>query len=226
MAQYGISASECQKEQEKPMSKSVLHTAVRTAAAGVLALIGLTAITPSHADIVEFISPGDSWKYICTDSSAPCLDATGFEMPSYDDSGWAVGNAPFSNVGDTEFAANTNWTADFDPFVRKVFHLDAPIPLLAEVGVDNGYALYVNGTLVSADNAEGFTFRWEYTFPIPQNLLVAGDNLIAVALEDHGGLTAFDMRLTGEVAAVPEPGTIALLISGAVVSLAALRRRK
>ena len=42
-------------------------------------------------------------------------------------------------------------------------------------------------------------------------MLHAGINVIAVALEDHGRVTAFDMHVT---AAIPEPGTYALLLAG------------
>lgn len=60
------------------------------------------------------------------------------------------------------------------------------------LGVDNGFKLYANGVLVGSGNAEGYTFRWEYTGGFG-TALVPATNVIAVALEDHGGATAFDM---------------------------------
>ena len=45
-------------------------------------------------------------------------------------------------------------------------------------------------------NAEEYTFRWEYSGDFGA-ALVPGVNVIAVALEDHGGATAFDMEITG-----------------------------
>lgn len=62
------------------------------------------------------------------------------------------------------------------------------------LGVDNGFKLYANGTLIDAQNAGGGTHRWEYTGGFG-GALVSGVNVIAVALEDHGGATAFDMEI-------------------------------
>jgi hypothetical protein len=53
--------------------------------------------------------------------------------------------------------------------------------------------------------------------------LVNGENWLAVELEDHGGLTAFDMQVTGDP--VPEPATLLLLGSG-LTGLAVRRRRR
>ena len=95
------------------------------------------------------------------------------------------------------------------------------------LGADNGYKLFVNGTLLSQGNAEGFTWRWEYSGAIPSSLLHSGNNWIAVALDDHGGLTAFDMEITAVSMPVPEPQTYALLFAGlGAVGFMARRRRQ
>ena len=72
------------------------------------------------------------------------------------------------------------------------------------LGVDNGFTLYTNGTLVDSDNQGGGTFRWEYNGGFG-GALEPGTNVIAVALEDHGGATGFDMQVT---AALPPTLTI------------------
>ncbi len=89
--------------------------------------------------------------------------------------------------------------------------------------MDNGFKLYIDGLLVASDNAEGFTFRWEYGGSLSALALAPDVHYVAVALEDHGGATAFDMQITGSHA-VPEPGTVTLIALG--MSLAVLGRRR
>ena len=80
---------------------------------------------------------------------------------------WTVGPAPFGNYlgGSYDpagyFNYQTLWDADGsdgdDLWVRQSidltgFDLDS---IRWDLGVDNGYKLYINGTLVSSENAEG-----------------------------------------------------------------------
>jgi hypothetical protein len=93
--------------------------------------------------------------------------------------------------------------------------------------VDNGFKLYLNENLVASDNAEGFTFRWEYSGGVPAGFLLPGLNVVAVALEDPGGLTAFDMQLTGRLTPViPEAGNVlaGLALAGAAGTVLWRRR--
>jgi hypothetical protein len=190
----------------------------------------LLAACFAHAGIIDYIATGSSYKYCGTDSAHACPSTVGFQNLSYNDSAWFTGNAPFGNTSGGDFGANTNWTVDFDPLLRTTFVLGTPVNMTANIGVDNGYALYVNGTLISSNNAEGFTSRWEYVINIPSTYFVSGTNIIAVALEDHGGLTAFDMELTGDSSGlnrtVPEPASLVLLGSGLLGIGTRMRRRK
>ncbi|MBL9138237.1 MAG: hypothetical protein JNK85_20380 [Verrucomicrobiales bacterium] len=194
----------------------------------ILALVAVAAMAPNvQADIL--LSPGATWEFTTTD---PTGDATWNTTTG----SWATGPAPFGNVfsGDFGYEFGTLWEADGDRdddlWVRTSLDLSSVdlTSLSFDLGVDNGYKLYANGTLIASDNAEGYTSRWEYSGAIPPGSLLPGINVFAVALEDHGGLTAFDMQIRGEhIPAVPEASNV--LAGSALVGLAcsfAIRRRR
>jgi hypothetical protein len=171
---------------------------------------------------------------------------------------WSEGPAPFGNHTGIDaddptgnFQYKTYWSADGsdgdDLWVRRALDFTGLDISTAkwDLGVDNGFALYLNGDLIAADNAEGFTWRWEYSGTFSPN---PGVNIVAVALEDHGGLTGFDMQITANsflgspstvlapgatweytfsdpsgnlVPAIPEPSTIIIWSLLGAVSLAA-----
>jgi hypothetical protein len=144
-------------------------------------------------------SPGSNYEY----SFPPVSEDWNVNI-----GGWVTGNAPFGNVSDGAYGAYdfnyaTFWPADGadgdDLFVRRKINFTGYdlSSINYQLGVDNGYKLYVNGHLIASVNEEGYTYRWEYSGQIPAAYLNQGDNIIAVALEDHGGLTAFDMQITG-----------------------------
>ena len=195
-------------------------------------LIGLILIfgfVVNQSEASQILQPGSLWEYIFTDpTSNPAWNTT--------TGGWSSGLAPFGNYtgsygADTTgaFSYQTFWDADnsgsFDDdlWVRTSVDFSGySLPSLSwNLGVDNGFKLYVNGVPVANANAEGYTFRWEYSGDFSGISLNPGVNIIAVALEDHGVLTAFDMEITGTP--VPEPG-ILILLGISMMSVAGLRR--
>ena len=90
---------------------------------------------------------------------------------------WLVdGLAPFgNNTGGYSsdpsgyFDYKTYWAADGsdgdDLWVRRAIDLSAYdlASLTWNLGVDNGYKLYANVSLVAQANEEGYTWRWEYS---------------------------------------------------------------
>ena len=214
-----------------PRIDSAQRTPAQALAVALAATVLMSLPEAVSADVL--LAPGSEWRYTFTDPTGdPSWNDLGF-----DDSGWLLGNAPFSSCvscPDSDFDRATEWPADAadgdDLWVRRVLDLsDVELASVAwDLGVDNGYKLYANGTLVASDNAEGFTTRWEYSGNFGGVTLNAGANVIAVALEDHGGLTAFDMQVTGDrrTPSVPEPATLLLTALGLLgVSLGIHKRR-
>ena len=206
--------------------------------AGVALLLVLVLPLPASAGPI--VPAGATWQYtFCDPTSDPTWNTTvgvGGTPCS-----WLEGPAPFSNVdGVDEFGYQyrngTYWpetyTDQAGPYVDDLWvrlaldltHYDLST-VFWQMAVDNGYKMYLNGLLLGSDNQEGYTYAWEYSGTFPN--AIQGVNILALALEDHGVRTAFDMEITGTPVPVPvpEPGTMALVGLGGL-ALAARRRRK
>jgi hypothetical protein len=181
---------------------------------------------PVCADII--LAPGSTWEYTFSTPSSDWNTTSG---------GWTTGPAPFGNntggySGDPSglFDYQTYWAADgsdgYDLWVRMAVDLtNYDLSTVQwDLGVDNGFALYMNGAAVAAANGEGYTYRWEYSGDFSGVTLNQGINIIAVALEDHGGLTAFDMQVTGTP--VPEPASVLALGACSLGAFLARRKKK
>jgi opacity protein-like surface antigen len=201
--------------------------------ASFIACAALLALVASPASAATILPAGSTWEFTFTDPTASATWNTTIG------GGWATGPAPFGNnqggysPGDPTglFDYVTYWPADGtdgnDLWVRTAVNLTGfnLASVAWHLGVDNGFVLYANGIRVSGANAEGYTGRWEYNGGFT-GALHPGLNIIALELEDHGGLTAFDMEITGDRAPVPEPGSMILLGTGLVGLGRAWRKRR
>ena len=193
-----------------------------------LACAALLALVASPAAAVPVLPAGSTWEFTFTNPGPGWNTTTG---------GWETGLAPFGNsLGNSydpagHFNYRTFWPADgtdgTDLWVRTSVNLTGfnLASVAWHLGVDNGFVLYANGTPIIGANAEGYTARWEYNGGFG-GALHPGLNIIALELEDHGGLTAFDMEITGDRAPVPEPGSMILLGTGLVGLGRAWRKRR
>ncbi len=157
--------------------------------------------------------------------------------------GWHFGFAPFGNddghLG-ADFKYNTYWPSDWtkhndDLWVKRRINLSGYDLSSVHwyIGVDNGFKLYLNGTDIGGRWDDGYTYRWEYSGLFLSRLLQPGWNTVALALDDGGWATAFDMMITADKlpppppsdSTVPELNSLFLFIIG-IASMVCLRVRQ
>jgi gliding motility-associated-like protein len=160
-------------------------------------------VTSSPIDTILF--PGSLFEYTFDIPPPAWMNTMG---------GWPSGLAPFGSETDgepdgeaLEFNYNTYWPPDvedhpdgYDLYVRRNINLSGFIlsTIQWHIGVDNGFALYVNGYPITTAWDGGYTNRWEYNGSLPVSILNQGNNIIALALTDDDGATAFDMMIDGQ----------------------------
>ncbi len=199
----------------------------------ILSLFSIQSMGFAYAVPTILLTSGSAWEYTFTNPTGdPTWNTStgiGILFPS-------SGNAPFGNqIGPFapdvagHFSRVTVWPADGsdgdDLWVRRTLDLSC-VDLTTvrwDLGVDNGFKLYLNGALVSSANAEGYTSRWEYSGDFGAVPVNPGVNYIAVALEDHGGLTAFDMQVTGDLVVCDPVGGTLLSIDNTALLLAGIQ---
>ncbi len=195
---------------------------------------------------VTFISTQSDWEYTFIDEIGPGNNAASWDSVDYStyldrtsSSVWNTGTAGFGNssmFGITSPDYNTFWAVNTDIAIRQTFVLNGLADdLLLNVAVDNGYAAFLNGTMIGRANAGGYTSlagypnptNWEYSVSVDTSLLVQGNNELVVLGEDYGGLTFLDVMLSSsnvEPTSVPAPGTLALFGLG-LLGLWSTRRK-
>lgn len=174
---------------------------------------------------LQLIPLGATWRFLDTG----VFPGAGWELPGFDDAGWAVGAAMFG-FGDDARTVLPNVTEDDPPLVtwyRTDFVLDraADVSILGiQVVRDDGVIVYVNGVEALRDNLpdgpvgpeteavekiQGSDEELLLRFPSDAGLLVDGVNTVAVSVHQDSGSssdTTFELRMIAraEVPLVPE----------------------
>lgn len=210
--------------------------------------IATSLIAPMTADAAEvqnvtYIAKNSAWTYNDTNTD---LYTNPFYAVDYDTTTWKTGTAPlgypagesnsvFGTVENGTVVANQSKPNAFITYYFKnefqVEEADLVRTLSAQVGIDDGFVIYINGTEVNrtymdagsvthstasnyineASSAEGLVTVDLSSFT---NLLVDGTNEIAVSVHNRDNNSSdifFDMELTATVEEAPS-----VVIEGAV----------
>lgn len=139
------------------------------------------------------------WRY----KVVPYGSLPGFEQPGFDDSDFLTGDAafgtrfgfcPITNPTDVQ----TEWPLFTDLLLRKRFTLPAgATDVTVRIGVDNGTQVFINGQDISSGGVskEGCASLNDFVFPVPAEILLPGDNLLALRANDYGGVSFVDAEV-------------------------------
>jgi hypothetical protein len=165
------------------------------------------------------IANGSVWKY--NDGNA--MPATNWFAPDYSDAAWKTGTAPLgyvstgvvTTIGYGGVSSNKYPTAYFRKTI-SLSNVNLNSNYVVTAFIDDGMALYVNGTEVGRSNLATGTLAFTTlattsnngitsTFVVPQNLLKEGDNVIAVEVHQNTVSSTdliFNLQMTCDVASI------------------------
>lgn len=204
----------------------------RTALVAPLALAAAVACLPAHADVllhtdaswqVTAVAPSGAWNSSATFDASSWQAATvlynvsAYLGPAYLAQGLWTSGGQFSQTETSMWA-------------RKVFDLAAlPVNASMLVGMDDDGDVWINGQWV-AGNHDGVAGNFGVANLLPY--LQLGSNVIAYTVTDNFPVYGYNhsawLQIDGQPgapSAVPEPGTVVLLLCG-LAGLAFTRRHE
>jgi hypothetical protein len=180
-----------------------------------LAVLTLLAAPPAGAELL--VPRGSTWKY----NNANQDLGTTWRQLGYNDTAWQAGPGPLGNND----AGGVQTTFDIGPasarfptvYLRKTFNISAPGAyegLILRVMRDDGAYIYLNGSLLWAENAPSGLSFFDYSGqnaddettyferPVPTSLLVSGTNILAVEMKQSTSTSSdlsFDLEVEGTI---------------------------
>ncbi len=170
---------------------------MRLITAFVLGLLVCSGLPARAADVVAYGSSG--WRYRQVPRNDPL--AGSFHAAGFDDSNWATGVAAFGQ-GTTgcplDPTIHTAWAPNTEVLLRRVFRVDpsdpeAPVTLY--LAIDNDAQVWVNGVLVMSATHSECPALDEFKAQVPDGIITAGDNVLAVRAIDNGVASFIDLRV-------------------------------
>ena len=188
------------------------------AAAAAAALLAAGAVAQTSASYDTLVPAGAVWRYRDTGASP----GSGWMTPGFDDSAWASGPAQLG-YGDADEATLVSFGPNPDSkyittYFRHAFAVSDPSSYAAlhlRLLCDDGAIAYVNGVEAARFNLPSGSIgnntlasvaygaaeeSWFQVATLPASLLVAGDNIVAVAVHQANGTSSdlgFDLELRG-----------------------------
>ena len=173
---------------------------------------GVCTVCGAKASEVVLLPNGQTNAYIAKfrhmkGSENPVDIETGWNTTDFDDSAWDELVMPIG----TDKVFHTRWIAEYNTFwFRRNFYVENPSAitnLTLKVLHDDDFKVYVNGTLVK--EAEGWTsMEWNGAdnIDVDPALLVQGNNVVAMYIEQNFGGAYCDFGLEAKVGATVAVG--------------------
>jgi len=138
-----------------------------------------------------------------------------FQDPAFDDSGFSTGAAAFGSGGSCPLdpTVQTPWPINTDVLVRRAINFPAGASsVTVGIAIDNDVDVYWNGVLVGQQKHNGCATQDSLVASVPDALVQAGNNVLAVRGVDLGIMTFLDIRVSAVVNAPPCGGRPATIV--------------
>ena len=168
------------------------------------------AQTTNRTVFLPFLSKNYKYQFV---KSGATVASKFYKTGSDTGTGWSTGNGAFGTLNNTSSPPcplndtahiKTLWPSSRDLLIRR--HLSIPAGarnVVIAVALDNAVRVYFNGKDVSGGEREHnscATAEGDVIITVPDSLLRAGDNLLAVLGEWESSKNYLDLQVTGDVA--------------------------
>ena len=170
----------------------------------VVLMIGMSAVGSNSATAT---APGPIVPYGSGDYRYQQVPIGGgaatFSDVDFDDTAFSVGSAPFGQSVEgfgCTLEPDTPWSPNTDLLVRRSLSLPAgATDVVVRFAIDNDVQLFWNGSPVGTYQHDGCAAQDSIEVSVPNGLLTAGDNVLAVRASDRGGETFLDLEVTANL---------------------------